>query len=344
MNKKKKKVSVVYNQNKEKFFGDHYSNKTVKLTKEDKDNAINQETLINQEENKQKENKEEQAKEKKKSFGFKKKNKQIGENENKLIKEVIKLNKPHEGPKNENNSVGYIIEMKEVTKKFTNGYVINDVLKNITLSIKEGQFVVFLGKSGSGKTTLMNIMSGLNRATTGSTIVNGFNLINLSNAELTNFRRNYVGYIFQEYGLLSTLTVYENVLAGYGLNPLNKDKKIIDDVLKDVNLFDHKKKYPAELSGGQQQRVAIARAIAKNPRIIFGDEPTGAVDTKMSETILNILKKVNREKHTTIVIITHDSKIAKIADVVYTISDGLITSIKENLIPLEPKDIFNELR
>lgn len=335
MNKKKKKVRVVYNQNKEKFFGDHYSNKTVKLTKEDDNSAINEEIKVL-------ENQQQPTKGKKKTFGFKKKNKQVDENQNKLIKEVTKLNKPHNGSKNESNSVGYIIELKDITKKFTNGYIINDVLKNITLSIKEGQFAVFLGKSGSGKTTLMNIMSGLNRATTGSTIVNGFNLINLSNAELTNFRRNYIGYIFQEYGLLSTLTVYENVMAGFGLNPLNKDKKIIDDVLKEVNLFDHKKKYPAELSGGQQQRVAIARAIAKNPRIIFGDEPTGAVDTKMSETILNILKKVNKEKHTTVVIITHDSKIAKIADAVYTISDGMITSVKDNPNPLEPKDIFVE--
>ena len=185
-------------------------------------------------------------------------------------------------------------------------------------------------------------MSGLNRATIGTTIVNGFNLINLSNSELTNFRRNYIGYIFQEYGLLSTLNVYENVLAGFNLNPENKDKKIIDDILKEVNLFDHKKKYPAELSGGQQQRVAIARAIAKNPRIIFGDEPTGAVDTKMSEIILTVLKKVNREKGTTIIIITHDSKIAQIANVVYTISNGVITSVKEVKNPLEPKDIFHK--
>lgn len=341
MNKKKKKVVDIYSQNTGRFFGDHYGDRNVVINNQDNQELKNDTTLNKDVKPIEEKNKiDEKSKEVKSKNSDSKKAKKLDEEQDKLIKEIIKLNKPHDGPKNVPNSQGCIIEIKDATKKFTNGYIINDVLKNINLTIKEGQFVVFLGKSGSGKTTLMNIMSGLNRATTGTTIVNGFNLINLSNAELTNFRRNYIGYIFQEYGLLGTLTVYENVYAGFGLNPLNKDKKVIDEILKDVNLLDHKKKYPAELSGGQQQRVAIARAIAKNPRIIFGDEPTGAVDTKMSETILNILRKVNREKHTTVVIITHDNKISKIADVVYTISDGNITSVKENPNPLEPKDIF----
>ncbi|MDE5553202.1 MAG: ATP-binding cassette domain-containing protein [Malacoplasma sp.] len=347
---KKEKIVNIYRKNIKRFFGNHYNQKNISVNEQEKlqevdiekeknkkiDNVEKGEILEIKDNNTKKENLES------KSGELKEKKNKVNNVEKRLIKEIQKLNKKHKGPKNIANTLGYIVELKDTSKKFTNGYIINDVLKDINLSIKEGQFVVFLGKSGSGKTTLMNIMSGLNRATIGTTIVNGFNLINLSNSELTNFRRNYIGYIFQEYGLLSTLNVYENVLAGFNLNPENKDKKIIDDILKEVNLFDHKKKYPAELSGGQQQRVAIARAIAKNPRIIFGDEPTGAVDTKMSEIILTVLKKVNREKGTTIIIITHDSKIAQIANVVYTISNGVITSVKEVKNPLEPKDIFHK--
>ena len=260
----------------------------------------------------------------------------------KLIKEindVIKLNKKHNGPKQANNTEGCIFNLTDVNKKYTNGYIVNHVLKDINIEIKEGEFVVILGKSGSGKTTLMNILSGLNRATTGDVIVNGFNLTNLSNAELTSFRRKYVGYIFQEYGLLSTLNVYENVLAGFNLNKKGNNKSIVDETLKLVNLYEWRKKFPSELSGGQQQRVAIARAIAKNPKIIFGDEPTGAVDSKMSKTILKILKDINRKKNTTVVIITHDSNIAKIADKVFYVIDGMIQNVTINANPIEPEQL-----
>lgn len=255
------------------------------------------------------------------------------------VKEIIKNNKYHNGPKDEKNSDGFIIEIENVEKTFTNGYIVNYVLKNISLSIKQGEFVVILGRSGSGKTTLMNILSGLTRASSGKTIIANKNLINLSNSELTIFRRKNIGYIFQDYGLLDTLTVYENVLTGFNLNKENNDKKIVDDAIEWIGLSLYKKKFPYELSGGQQQRVAIARAIAKNPKIIFGDEPTGAVDSKMSKVILSLLKKINKEKNTTIILITHDPKISKIADVVYTISDGTIKSKVINKKPLSVDEI-----
>lgn len=251
------------------------------------------------------------------------------------IKLINKNNKKHNGPKFEKNTKGYIIEIEGATKTFTNGYIANYALKNVSLKIKDGEFVVILGKSGSGKTTLMNILSGLSRASTGKTIVANTNLINLSNSELTQFRRENIGYIFQEYGLLGTLTVYENILAGYNLNKKNVDKKLIDNVIDRMGLTLYKKKYPNELSGGQQQRVAIARAIAKSPKIIFGDEPTGAVDSQMSKTILTLLKQINKENKTTIIIITHDNNIAKIADVVYIISDGKIKDVIRNENPLD---------
>lgn len=255
------------------------------------------------------------------------------------VKEIIKSNKPHKGPKDLANNNGYVIELENVEKTFTNGYIVNYVLKNINISIKQGEFVVVLGRSGSGKTTLMNILSGLTRASSGKTIVANKNLINLSNSELTIFRRKNIGYIFQDYGLLDTLTVYENVLTGFNLNKENNDKKIVDDSIDWIGLSLYKKKFPYELSGGQQQRVAIARAIAKNPKIIFGDEPTGAVDSKMSKIILSLLKKINKEKNTTIILITHDPEIAKIADVVYTISDGTIKSKVENKNPLSVDEL-----
>lgn len=265
-----------------------------------------------------------------------KKNKKVEQKEKHTIKDIQKLNKAHKGPKKVPNSNGYIFELENVEKYYANNYLINNVLKDINLKIEEGKFVVILGKSGSGKTTLLNIMSGLTRATTGSVIVNGYQLINLTNSQLTNFRRQHVGYIFQEYGLLATLNVYENILTGFNLNKKDRDKSEIDEILKLVNLYEHRKKYPSELSGGQQQRVAIARTIAKKPKIIFGDEPTGAVDTKMSKIILQLLKKINKEYKTTIVIITHDENISKIADIVVHVEDGIIKNIINNSNPIEP--------
>lgn len=254
----------------------------------------------------------------------------------KFHKEIKLLNEPHKGPIEKMNTEGYIFELENVTKKFSNGYLINDVLKGINLKIKKGKFIVILGKSGSGKTTLMNILSALTRATTGSVVVNNHELINMKNKELTNFRRKYVGYIFQEYGLLATLNVYDNILTGFNLNKENRDKKEIDEIIKLVELEQHKNKFPSELSGGQQQRVSIARAVAKKPLIIFGDEPTGAVDSSMSKKILQILKSVNKNYQTTVVIITHDKEIAKIADQVIIVENGLIKEIVENPNPLEP--------
>lgn len=260
--------------------------------------------------------------------------KKIENNQKDIIKLIKKLNKKHKGPINVKNSDGFIFELSNVTKQYCNGYFVNDVLKDINLKIERGKFVVILGKSGSGKTTLMNILSGLTRATTGSVIVENNELINMSNRELINFRRKNIGYIFQEYGLLPTLNVYENVLTGFNLNKTNRSKNEINEILKIVGLENYTKKYPSQLSGGQQQRVAIARALAKKPKIIFGDEPTGAVDTKMSKSILELLQKVNRELKTTIILITHDYEISKIADIVIKIKNGYIVEKIENKKPL----------
>ncbi|MEF9984770.1 MAG: ABC transporter ATP-binding protein [Malacoplasma sp.] len=264
-----------------------------------------------------------------------------------LVARINKDNKPHNGKKNILNLNDHVIEFDKVQKSFVNDLIINPVLKSISLKVKKGDFIVILGKSGSGKTTLMNIMSGLIRATNGKTVVSGKDLINLSDSELTEFRRKKIGYIFQEYGLLETLTVYENVKIGYKIskNTTHTDdsKDYINDLLKSVNLYEHRKKFPYELSGGQQQRVAICRALAKNPEIIFADEPTGALDIEMSILILNLLKKVNTEIKTTIIIITHDKEIAKLANHVYVIKDGIIDDSYKNVNPQNPLNLYKDL-
>lgn len=256
-------------------------------------------------------------------------NNTINKNKDKeFIKIIKKLNKKHKGEISHPNNPNYLFELTNVSKQYCNGYLVNDVLKEINLKIEHGKLVVILGKSGSGKTTLMNILSGLTRATTGSVVVDNKQLINMSNNELINFRRKNVGYIFQEYGLLPTLNVYENVLTGFNLNKKNRNKKEIYEILNMVGLQNLDKKFPNQLSGGQQQRVAIARAIAKKPKMIFGDEPTGALDSKMSKTILSILQKINKELKTTIILITHDTEVTKIADRVIRIENGEIKEDK----------------
>ena len=288
------------------------------------------------------------------------------------VKKIKKLNKPHKNKKintldSENNKTSeYAIEINNMNKYYVNGSNIFKVLDNINLKIKKGSFTVILGKSGSGKSTLMNIMSGLIRATEGDVIVNNKDLITFKNSELTNFRANNCGFIFQQYGLLSTLTVEENIKVGENLykkinkkqsinKKQNKDKNYellsslteeenikvsenlhkkigekqnkdnyIYDLMKKINIYELKDKYPSQLSGGQQQRVSIARCLAKKPSILFGDEPTGAVDSSMTYNILKILKEVNEEFKTTIVIITHDERLTNIADHIIKIANGKI--------------------
>jgi putative ABC transport system ATP-binding protein len=207
------------------------------------------------------------------------------------------------------------------------------VLSNVNLQIKKGEFVVILGPSGSGKTTLLNIISGMDNATFGDTIVAGENLIDYSASKLTLFRRNNIGYVFQQYGLLPNLTVKENIEIGQNLQE-NKSKIIpIDEILKAIGLETQSRKYPNELSGGQQQRVSIARSVAKNPNILFGDEPTGAIDEEMSKNIMNLFVEINKKYHTTIIIVTHNPILAEIATMVINVANGAISNIKINKNP-----------
>lgn len=256
------------------------------------------------------------------------------------VAKVKILNKPHKDVNSQTDTFSeYIIDLQNVVKYYSNGVTTNKVLRGLNLKIPEGEFVVILGPSGSGKTTLLNIISGMDRASSGKTIIANKNLIFLSDTKLTEFRKNNIGYIFQQYGLLPNLTVRENIEIGAHLQKDPAKRLNIDDLLKDIGMYDHRNKLPAELSGGQQQRVSVARAIAKNPKIIFGDEPTGALDEEMTQIVLQQFVDINKKYKTTLIIVTHNPLIAEIATLVIKVGDGVIKSVIKNPNPKQIKDV-----
>ena len=290
-----------------------------------------QEDKISQEEQKNKETKNEK---KNLKLAFKNLSKDEKHALKQRAKEVEKLNKPHNG----NKQVSFknpenIIELSNVVKYYTNGYIVTQILKGVNLEIKKGDFVIILGPSGSGKTTLMNIISGLDRASDGVTNVCGTDLINLNDNELTKFRKDNIGYVFQQYGLLPNLTVKENVEIGANLQTDKSKKMDVDEILKSVDMLQHKDKFPHQLSGGQQQRVSIARAFAKNPTLLFGDEPTGAIDEEMSKMVINEFININKKFGTTVIIVTHNRIFEGLATLLIKIRDGSIVSLTRNSNP-----------
>ncbi|HBC94541.1 MAG TPA: ABC transporter ATP-binding protein [Pelotomaculum sp.] len=213
------------------------------------------------------------------------------------------------------------ITVEKLRKSYNVGENTSEVLKGISLTLEKGQTGVILGPSGSGKSTLINIIGGVDRADSGSIHVDGLELTALDDDRLTDYRRDSVGFIFQFYNLVPNLTVTENieVVSNISKAPLN-----IDSVLKAVGLEVKKRSFPRELSGGEQQRVAIARAIVKNPKLLLCDEPTGALDYETSHSVLSLLQKVNRDFGTTILMITHNTAIGDMANVVYKLRSGEI--------------------
>lgn len=217
-----------------------------------------------------------------------------------------------------------VVEMKNVTKFYGYGFNRIKVLDHFHLSIEEGQMVAINGTSGSGKSTLLHIMGGLERPEAGDVIIENRNIYRLSNEELTILRRRRIGFIFQFYNLVPAINVYENIVLPIHLDGQEEDKAYIDELLDMLDLRDKKYHFVDELSGGQQQRVAIARALASKPAIIFADELTGNLDSQNSKEVLEILKLSQKRYHQTIVLVTHDAKIASYADVIYRIEDGKI--------------------
>ncbi|MBP1745024.1 MAG: transporter related [Firmicutes bacterium] len=229
-----------------------------------------------------------------------------------------------------------MIVLTGVSKIYKSGEVETAALKNINLTIGEGEFVVILGPSGSGKSTLLNVISGLDTVTSGKIMFRDENLTDLSEDEMTEFRREHLGFIFQQYNLLQNLTVYENVQIGsdIGKNPLD-----IDELLGKVGLTAARNKYPHQLSGGEQQRVSVARSLAKNPDIIFCDEPTGSLDEQNSKQVLRVLQELNIEYKKTVVVITHNTGISAMADKVIRMNSGIITDIEINKVKINAQDI-----
>lgn len=220
-----------------------------------------------------------------------------------------------------------LIELKNVNKIYKTGKIKNTVLNDININVEEGEILVILGPSGSGKTTLLNLISGLDKASSGSIIYNGKNISKYSDRKMTKFRKKNLGFIFQTYNLLEHLNVYENVCVGASLGKRNID---VDKIIDTVGLSRHKKKYMYQLSGGEQQRVSIARALAKEPTVMFCDEPTGALDEKTGKKVLKSLIDANEKLNTTMIIITHNPGIALIGDKIIHINSGKVVEYKDN--------------
>lgn len=227
----------------------------------------------------------------------------------------------------------YII-MEDVTKIYKMGEVEIRALDNISFSIDKGQFVVIVGPSGAGKSTVLNILGGMDSPTSGSLIVDNNDIGKYSTKELITYRRHDIGFVFQFYNLVQNLTALENVelAAEICKNPLDPEK-----VLEQVGLKDRKNNFPAQLSGGEQQRVSIARALAKNPKLLLCDEPTGALDYNTGKSVLKLLQDTCRERGMTVVIVTHNLAIAPMADKVIRIKNGKVESeeINKNPLPVE---------
>ncbi len=229
-----------------------------------------------------------------------------------------------------------IVEFKNVTRIYKSGDHEQKALDNVSLTLEEGKFIVILGPSGAGKSTLLNMLGGLDSPTNGTIKVNGKDISTLSQNELADYRASTVGFVFQFYNLIPTLTVLENValVKEISKNPLDAKK-----MLAEVGLSDHAGNFPAELSGGEQQRVSIARALAKNPKVLLCDEPTGALDSETGVLVLKLLLSMAKNYGKTIVVVTHNQNIAKMADVVIRVKNGKIKSYEEQENPMSAEEV-----
>lgn len=225
------------------------------------------------------------------------------------------------------------IRLEEVRKIYQTGQVVTKAVDGINFTISEGEFVVIIGASGAGKTTILNILGGMDTVTSGSVFVDGNDIAKHSRRQLTQYRRNDIGFVFQFYNLVPNLTALENVELALQIskNPLDAEQ-----ILSDVGLSERLSNFPAQLSGGEQQRVSIARALAKNPKLLLCDEPTGALDYKTGKSILKLLQDTCRERNKTVIVITHNLAIAPIADRVIEIKSGKVHDMRINQ---EPKSV-----
>ncbi|HCK89230.1 MAG TPA: ABC transporter ATP-binding protein [Erysipelotrichaceae bacterium] len=228
------------------------------------------------------------------------------------------------------------LELRDIRKSYGTEENKTEVLKGISMPVEKGKFCVLLGPSGSGKSTLLNIIGGIDEADSGDICIEGKKLSALNEKQLTSYRRNHLGYIFQMYNLIPDLTVRENIETGAFLsgNPLD-----IEELLDTLGLKEHQDKLPSQLSGGQQQRTSIGRAVIKNPDILLCDEPTGALDYQTSKEILKLIETVNRKYGSTVIMVTHNNAIRLMADTVVRLRDGMIRDITQNEVKTAAEDL-----
>ncbi len=229
-----------------------------------------------------------------------------------------------------------IVEFKDVVRTYGEGEALQYAVNHVNFTINEGEFVVILGQSGAGKSTVLNMLGGMDQPTEGQVIIDGETVSEMNDKQLSDFRADKIGFIFQFYNLLPSLTAYENVAL---TRSIVKDAEDPGKMLEAVGLTEHKNKFPAQLSGGEQQRVSIARALSKKPRIILGDEPTGALDSETGVIVLQLLQKRSRENQDTVILVTHNADIAKCADKVIRMKNGKIREIVENEHPLDVEEV-----
>ena len=234
-----------------------------------------------------------------------------------------------------------IVEFKDVVRTYGERETLQYAVNHVNFTIEEGEFVVILGQSGAGKSTVLNMLGGIDQPTEGEVMIDGEKVSSMNDKQLSDFRADKIGFIFQFYNLLPSLTAYENVAL---TKSIVKDAEDPGKMLEAVGLADHKNKFPATeipifLSGGEQQRVSIARALSKKPRIILGDEPTGALDSETGVIVLQLLQKRSRENQDTVILVTHNADIAKCADKVIRMKNGKIREIVENEHPLAVEEV-----
>ena len=229
-----------------------------------------------------------------------------------------------------------IVEFKDVVKTYGSGEALQYAVNHIDFMIDEGEFVVILGQSGAGKSTVLNILGGMDQPTEGKVIVDDKEITGMNDKQLGKYRANTIGFVFQFYNLIPSLTAYENIALTKNIVKDAADPAALLDM---VGLTHCRDKFPSQMSGGEQQRVAIARALAKNPKIILGDEPTGALDSETGVIVLELLQKMCRQKGCTVILVTHNAEIAQCADKVIRMKNGKIREVKLNENSLSVREV-----
>ncbi len=228
------------------------------------------------------------------------------------------------------------VEFKDVVRTYGKGEGMQIAVDHVSFTIEKGEFVVILGQSGAGKSTVLNMLGGMDVPTEGQVFVDGQEISSYNDRKLSEYRADTIGFIFQFYNLLPGLTAYENVAL---VKDIKKSALSPDEMLEHVGLADQKHKFPTQMSGGQQQRVSIARALAKDPKVILGDEPTGALDSETGKLVIDLLQRLSTEGGNTVILVTHNADIAKCANRIIHMRNGKIKSIKTNEHPLSANDI-----